>query len=280
MIRDGIAFLMLGLLLWLPVPALASSFAPPAVGVLYITGNNSRINEECVEALSSNLGKIKSIYPVERMKLAQVFSEQKLQCDGIVAALSDSAVQAVGLNYVLIGNVNVQNSDLYSKNGTTYQRTVTLNLRLVDASQDIGRVVWSGQDTSTCFSQDATQAADEAVYDCMRQLYNFLPVKGCILKTSGERYYVDLGINDGIQKDDTLEARSKGEVIIHPLTGKPMEIGENAGKLKVVEVYDDYSIAVLDDNLKGAVVPGAVVIRKIRGKPRTWIGAWSCKVSF
>ena len=62
--------------------AMAMRLPTPAIGVLAITGNVEGINEECAEAIGTNLGMMKSVVPVERLKLPQVYSEQMLQDEG------------------------------------------------------------------------------------------------------------------------------------------------------------------------------------------------------
>lgn len=258
----------------------------PTIGVYKIDSNKPHISRLLTESMSADLAKMKSCNIVERDKLDQVFSEQALTYDGIVEALQGGSGQAIGLDYLLLGSSNSSVTKKYNKkyNTVSYYTKIVINLKLVDARSQIGKVVWSGQRSIESINDtgDLTDIALEIAYDMSRQLYEQkFPVAGYIIKAAKGQYYVDLGTEDGVSVKDKLEVESIGDVIIHPVTGEAIGTGGIAGKLKVTEVYEDYCIAVPDGEFGGQIKVKDKVIKKIKDKPKDWLGVgWSGKVVF
>lgn len=257
----------------------AEAFPSPAISVLYITGNDERTNEEAASALMGSLGQMKSVTTVERTKLYQVFSEQQLIDAGIVQALSNNYMQAIGLDYVLIGEISMQAGWGYTLTGRPcVEYTATMHVRLVDARRNVGSVVWSGQDTSTSQDDDGIGAVNEAAYDCIRQLYSIFPVKGYIVALKNDEYFIDLDTSKGIERKDVLFVRGGEQTIVHPATGERMNIGSTQGELVVKEVHEGYCVAKLRKGDRIGV--GAVVTKKLAGKPRILGMFWNGKIDF
>lgn len=258
----------------------------PTIGVYKIDSNKPHISRLLTESMSADLAKMKSCNIVERAKLDQVFSEQALTYDGIVEALQGGSGQAIGLDYLLLGSSNASATKKYNKkyNYVSYSTKIVINLKLVDARSQIGKVVWSGQRSIESINDtgDLTDIALEIAYDMSRQLYEQkFPVAGYIIKIAQGQYYVDLGTEDGVNVKDKLAVESVGDVIIHPVTGEAIVTGGIAGKLKVTQVYEDYCIAVPDGNFDGHVKVKDKVVKKIKDKQKDWTGLlWSGKVVF
>ena len=251
---------------------------PPAVGVLGITGNDQQLADHCTEFLTGGLSKISSIYVVERHKLAQMFSEQELVSNGFVANLSNKTMQSVGLDYIMLGTINVK-SEWTQSSGKRW--TVSADLRLINSSENTGVTVWSGHDVSTSI-ETPIEAADEAIYDCMRQFYEFMPTTGKVFKVVQDKYYITVGSNYGVHKGDTFTIQEQADAYYDEDTNRVISIDNVKGEVKVIEVHPDYCIAQPeDDNFIAKFSFGDVTaVRKICGKPRSWIGSWSNKVKF
>lgn len=277
--------ILIGLLL-IPYAGMAHANKLPTIGVYRIDADNQQISQILTESLSADLAKMKSCYVVERAKLDQIFSEQALSYDGIVEALSGGSGQAIGLDYLLIGSSTSSVTRKYNHKYKTvsYYTNIAINLKLVDARNQIGRVIWSGQRSIDNINQtgDLTDDALEIAYDMSRQLYEQkFPLTGYVIKIANGNYYLDLGIEDGVAVKDKLTVENTNETIIHPVTGEIIATGGTAGTLKVIETYGNYSIAVLDKDTDNRIYLKDRVIKKIKKKPKDWSGLlWSGKVEF
>lgn len=281
-IRLAVIFSLL-VLLSLPLTHnICSAQDKATVGVLKIHCNDRLMGHFIADTLATDLAKIKSLNVVERNALNQVFSEQVLSEEGLVESLQAGTGQAMGLNYVLIGSataVTTETWNSYSKK-YNYNSKVSLNLKLIDAYDKLGRIVWSGQRTVENYTDDIVITANEAAYDLARQIYDEFPVRGYVIKSSKGKIYVDLGERDGLKEDDKLIVEGVAETLIHPVTGEEIVTKQIAGELKVREVYEDYCIAeVKEDSLR--VYPGDMVKRQIAKKPKAIFGlGWSGKHEF
>ena len=254
------------------------AYDPPAVGVLGMTGNDPQLANHCTEFLTGGLSKISSIYVVERYKLAQMFSEQVLVSNGFVENLSNKTMQSVGLDYIMLGTVDVRSKWIQNAGK---EWTVTADLRLISSSENTGVTVWSGHDMSTSFSSP-NEAAEEAVYDCMRQFYDFMPTTGKVFKVVQDKYYITVGSNYGVRKGDIFTIQEQADAYYDEDTNHVISVDNIKGEVKVIEVHSDYCIAQPknDDFIAKFRFGDVTAVRKICGKPRSWIGAWSNKVKF
>ena len=277
-----IIFFLLALFALPMTDSICSAQDKTTIGVLKVNCNNWQIGDVIAESLTTDLAKIKSLNVVERNALSQVFSEQILSADGLVESLQAGSGQGMGLQYVLIGSATAQTTQSWNKysNQYDYRSTVSLYLKLIDAYDQIGHIVWSGQRTTENFNNDIVTTANEAAYDMARQIYDQFPVQGYILKSSQGKIYIDLGERDGLKKDDKLVVEGVSETIIHPITGEKIVTKKVVGELKVCDVFYDFCTAqVSEDPFK--VYPGDIVKRKICKKPKGFLGlGWSGKHAF
>lgn len=278
--------------------ALANTKTNIKIGVLPLK-NDSRIHQLGVmaaEMLTADLVKLKSCTVVERNELSRVFQEQKLGAQGLLDETTVTELGGIlGLDYLLLGSVdgNIDREPghyYYDKKkqrnvwmeGTT-KCSVSLTLKLVNVKN--GHIVWSDQSTITNYNDDINAALSEAAYDSIRKIYKFVPLQGYVIKVQGSQYYIDLGTNHNVGKGDTFEVNTASNAMKHPVTGELIVIKRNVGELEVVEVMDTLCIAKLKDkddkNLRNSIQAGDVVTKKLRKKPKGFLGlGWSGKHEF
>ncbi len=255
----------------------------PAISLLNITGSNNEVNEQAASALMNTLGKLRSVSTVERQKLAQVFSEKALQDAGIVqSTFSNRSIQAIGLDYVMIGEASVvPDGYIYIAGRPHLQYTAAIHVRLVDVRNNVANVVWSTTDTSSSLDEWST-AIRECAFDCVRAMYERFPISGCIVSGQGDRYYIDLGTSSGIERGDTLTLQGNARTILHPRTGQPMVIEDGkTAELKVEEVHPDYAIVKAKGGAGARISIGSTVTKKLckKGRILGMVG-WNGKVDF
>ena len=248
------------------------------VGVLNIRSPHGQVAATVADTLTTDIAKIKSLNVVERTELNRVFAERALNDDGIVAQLADGSGRAMGLNYVLIGSANASVNRSYNNYSKQYETrsVVVVNLKLVDAYNEIGKIIWSGQRTVERDGDVVLAAAEEAAYDMARQMYTLFPVQGYVVKLSPGKIYVDLGREAGVKKGDKLRVEGVKETFVHPVTGKQIVTKDVIGKLKVTEVFDDFSVVEMESDEPFKLYPGDIVKREICRKPSGFLGiGWS-----
>ncbi|KAA0258331.1 VCBS repeat-containing protein [Deferribacter autotrophicus] len=85
------------------------------------------------------------------------------------------------------------------------------------------------------------------------------PVKGYVVAVEGDTVYTDLTKEDGVTRGRVLNVYREGKKIVHPITGEVLGVKRSyLGKVKIIEVFDKYSIASVfdkkEDFRKGDVV--------------------------
>lgn len=250
-----------------------SASAEPGISVYRITGDNG-YTDEAASFLMTCLGKMSGIRAVEREKLSDVFIEQQFIDAGIVDDEDAEYMQAVGVDYVLVGELDCSGKLV---NGEPFYEAI-LNLRLLSVHDGAGRVVWSGSDHST--GSNITSTVNEAAYDCMRSLYEIFPQQGYVFKKEGKSFFIDVGIEDGIKKGMIFYAKLGGKTVTSPRTGKQMVVSDKQVELKVVKVFSNYCVAEATEK-DGTWLPADTpVYKKIAGKPRILGMLWSGEVKF
>ena len=270
------------------------------VGVLRLKNdtNLNHFGQTAADSLTADLVKLKSCSVIERGELDRVIAERSLSAQGIFDPQTVSDIGGIlGLDYLLMGTVSggitteVGHSE-YNKRkkqkvwvGASSQNTVNLILRLVDVKN--GQIVWSEQKTVTNYNNDINTSLEEAAYDSIRTIYKFIPLQGYVLKTEGNRYFIDLGTDNNIVVNDTLIVNGTSDAIRHPVTGQLINMEKNIGFLKVTEVFGKLCIAVPrlskdgTQEMYGKVNDGDIVTRELRKKGRGFLGlGWSGKHEF
>jgi hypothetical protein len=281
----------MALLLFIPHTILANAAPKPTIGVLNFRSNNADgYGIVAADHLIGDIARLRSCNIVERTELNRVFDEKVLSDTGIVEKIRSGAGKGKGLNYVLMGTISVSVSryetrDRNNRITYAYQNSVTMNARLIDAYNEMGQIIWTSKPvTVTHAGQDSEsirESIEEAAYDTVRDLYQFFPIKGYVIKVDRGKYYIDLGADIGVKVKDKLIIQGVSDKMIHPVTGKQIDVVTTAGKLEVIEVYNEFCVAEPDnkkDQLK--IFPGDTVIRELKSKPRNLFGMWTGGHSF
>lgn len=301
MVRKGIWRIVLSLVFITLVASTASAAANTTkkIGVLPFK-NDSPYNQFGVmaaEMITADLVNLKSCTVVERTELSRVFAEQARSAQGFIDEATATELGGIlGLDYLLLGSAD---SAIAKEPGHYYynkrnQRnewvegsttcTVALTLKLVNVKN--GQIAWSDQTAVTNYDEDINKALSEAAYDSVRKIYKFIPLQGYVIKVEGNQYIIDLGTNDNVAAGDILEVNGASNAIRHPVTGELMVMKRNIGELEVVEVLDTMCVAKLKNNddskeLRGSIQSGDAVIKKLKKKPRGFLGlGWSGKHAF
>ncbi|MFH1539422.1 MAG: FlgT C-terminal domain-containing protein [bacterium] len=73
------------------------------------------------------------------------------------------------------------------------------------------------------------------------------PLEGYVLKVMGDRVYINLTRADGVREGSILTIIRLGDILIDPVTGGEIDqIKDKMGTIKVVDVRDTYSQAVIE----------------------------------
>lgn len=89
------------------------------------------------------------------------------------------------------------------------------------------------------------------------------PLEGYVLKTAADSVYINLTKTDGIKTDDILTVYRLGEVLIDPVTNKPVDrIRDRIGEIKIVDVKDTYSLGKTEDLFGENPAVGDIVMLK------------------
>lgn len=301
MVRKGIWGIILCFVFITLFSSVASAGANTAkkIGVLPFK-NDSNFNQfgvTAAEMITADLVNLKSCTVVERSELSRVFEEQKRSAQGFIDEATATELGGIlGLDYLLLGSVNGSISKepghyYYDKKhqrnewveGTTTS-SVTLTLKLVNVKN--GQIAWSDQTAVTNYDEDISKALSEAAYDSVRKIYKFIPLQGYVLKVESGQYIIDLGTNNNVSNGDIFEVNGTSNAMRHPVTGELIVMKRNIGELEVIEVLDTMCVAKLktkdeDKQVRGYIQPGDVVTKKLRKKPRGFLGlGWSGKHVF
>ena len=184
-------------------------------------------------------------------------------------------IRLEGVNGVVLGSVTRYEQEVKKSGvgGTGYLEMrfhITLDMRILDARS--GK--WMFYEEIPVTLEDRTfslKSADDAekfilitdlnsdhglaaktfrnvIASAERDIRVAFPLEGYVLKVLGDRIYINLTSVDGIKKDDILTVFRLGDMLTDPITGKEIDrIKDRIGTIKVVDVKDTYSQAVVDE---------------------------------
>ena len=234
-------------------------------------GYGDRIGKQASDILAARLTETNKFIMLERSDFARIQDEVE---HGKVAAIN------VPADYMIIGSVSEfgrkDTSDVgvfsRTKKQTAYAK---VNIRLVDTKT--GQVVFGTEGSGEAASEvgstmglggragyDATlddKAISGAITKMIGNVIDKLldkPWRSYLLSYTNGQYLVAGGKAQGIKINDEFTVFQKGQVIVNPQTGLPLELpGQSVGKIKVVTtlgstVDDEVSLCV---PVKGAQLP-------------------------
>jgi len=238
--RTAQTLLCLLLLAW----AGAISAKDISLGLVLSDDKDRKLDAEILNETTEAFFKSRRFKLAERAELDAVIQEKGLQ-DFIGALNGDNA--AAGLEKLtgldMIGLVTYSVERL-----TGSLSRYWISVRLVSvASGDILDTVDSRREG---LSEPTTpHVAGENLFQNVRELF---PPQGYIVRINGSEAVVDLGTEVGLKEGDTLEVFKEGDIILHPVTGKPLP-GEEIvlGTLKVTRVSSQISTCKMKGSAGG-----------------------------
>lgn len=227
------------------------------------------------------LVKNKNFEVIERSKLNQVLSEQRLGATGVISEESAAKLgKLLGLDYLVFGSVTgIQGSKQNILGVVTQKISVTMSMRLVDATTGSIILADSAEGTVSATSLPSStnpneavigsnlgggapaEAARKAVVKLVDKINDVNPLEGVVVKVSGNTVYIDLGREQGVQSGHKYEVFFEGNVITHPVTGKI--IGVEKGKIGEIKITSVESGMSIGQSQGGVIVVGNKV-RKIK----------------
>ena len=193
------------------------------------TGLGNEIGEiNIVEQIMTNFYNLNRFKLFERTQLEKILEEQKLGMSGILDASTAAEIgKGIGVDAIVLGTVTRAGSN------------IAIDARLIDTetaeiitAQDQMSARTSIQDLKTMINGLATKIAQD------------LPlVEGYVINVDGDHLTVDIGTNKRLKKGMKCIVYKEGREIIHPMTKKVLgKETEELGQVKLVQVFDEYSV--------------------------------------
>ncbi|MCE5286855.1 MAG: hypothetical protein LLG02_13575 [Pelosinus sp.] len=272
--------------------AAVASAAPKRIGVTKFETNGLTVHVRgggyydiglgASDMLATELAKNKNFQVVEREQIKAVLDEEAFDASG---AVDDSTAaemgKIAGLKYMVYGKIvsaGAENNNT-SIMGISYNQLnvkVQIAVRMIDAST--GTIVWadqvqgvvkkSGGSIQGIGSSDTGVTAsvyDEALGIAIKKIADQInqqaPTVGGVVRVSGQRVYLDIGMEQGAQPGQRYAIYREGE----PITNSAGEVigveKTDVCTVKIVSVDGQMSIAEVDG--KGAYIKQGDRARKI-----------------
>lgn len=241
-----------------------------------------RVAEIMTEQLVDALYRSGRATVVERNQLSTALRESGFQMTGAVDPGQAIEIgRLTGAQYSLIGTVTMASA---SKNSTSdaiastlggalggmvrsttnnIRAKVAVNIRTINnQTGEVIRVVSAegsktGKDVEMALFNACKEAADTFLEELLGRFV------GVIIDVEGDTVYIDAGAANGVRNGETFEICREGKPIQKPDGGMIMKYIP-AGKLKVVEVNDDYSICKITNHESGQVVANGFIVRRMK----------------
>lgn len=285
--KKFVSLIMISLLLVLSCAFLAQAENVKKT-VAIITFSNAtpypRLGAAVAETLTVELVKNKNYKVVERSKLKQILGEQYLAASGAVDLESNPVPlgKLKGVDYLITGAVlraeHTKKSYGFSIIRVGQEKDlVQLSVRLVDVKT--GEIIMAeeavGEEKTNNFNYDNMvsfqefqnsgygKATRKAVKNIVDKLNQMNPLEGVVLKVDGNKVYIDLGAQYGVEVGQEFKIFVEGELIKHPVTGEIMGTDRiEKGTLKVVDVLNAMSVCELKKKSRSILQSGDKVVRQ------------------
>lgn len=288
--KKFVSLIMISLLLVLSCAFLAQAEnVKKTVAIITFSNATSypRLGAAVAETLTVELVKNKNYKVVERSKLKQILGEQYLAASGAVDLESNPVPlgKLKGVDYLITGAVLKAEQSTQSMHipffggigGSKTKTEIEISVRLVDVKT--GEIIMAEKATGDSSSGGASiggigsfhefessgygEATKEAVKNVVDKLNQMNPVEGLVVKVDGDKVYIDLGRQDGVEIGQEFKIFVEGELIKHPVTGEIMGTDRiEKGTLKVEDVLTSMSVCKLKKKSKTILQSGDKVVRK------------------
>jgi len=165
----------------------------------------------------------------ERAQLDKILEEQKLGMMGVVDVTTAAQIgKVIGVDAVMCGSLTL----------TPY--SVSIDARLVDAET---AVILTAKDV---YSPDVSLGNIKRLIEGLSlKISDDLPlVDGYVIAVEEGKITVDFGRNKGLRRGMKCILYREGEEIKHPITGESLgRKTEELGEIRLIDVFDEYSIA-------------------------------------
>lgn len=230
---------------WLCLTSSVFAAGKPVVGVLYLTSDSPEVSRLAVSSATTWLTHISSIHVVERWKLAQAFSEERLRREGIVQSTGATG-EARDADYVIIGEVSWSMGGPWTNGGGQ----AVVHLRLVDVKHNVGSVVWTGEGSTVQYGGgNLGDVINVATSDAIYKLRAVFPTRGKVLTVEGDRIYIDLTTADDMAVGDKVLLYPNEHNVLNPRTGATISVRGEPVKGRVIEAHDDYCVVSAHDRV-------------------------------
>jgi curli biogenesis system outer membrane secretion channel CsgG len=231
--------------------------------VLLDNGGQYDIGLGASDLLATELSKNRNFEVIEREQIRSILQEQAFGASGAVDDTTAAQIgKLAGLKYIVYGKILSAGGERTSNSimGLTVNQLkvkVQIAVRMIDvntgviawADQVDGVVTKTGGSYGNMSSRTGVSASiyDEALNIAIKKIVNAVnqqaPTEGSIVKVSGQKIYLDLGNDQGVQVGQTFSVVREGEVITNA-AGQIIGVDKtNVGTIKIVSVDGQMSIA-------------------------------------
>ncbi|MCR5834750.1 MAG: hypothetical protein K6G55_08910 [Selenomonadaceae bacterium] len=242
--------------------------------------NDPRIPAVVTEQLTVALHSSGMYTVVERTQMGTILREQGFQNITVDPSKAVELGKLSGADYSMIGKITMvvvennptanaikQIGQIFNLGNITgmadpfvnkFKSKVEFEFRLVDntSGEIITAGMISGVKSGSSVESAFNSACKEAAENFTKQLDNLNPFRARIAEISGADIYIDRGSESGLRPGEKLEVVRESSPIV--VNGKIVGMKhQDIGKIKVVEVFSDYSVCKIDkgkDIRKGDVV--------------------------
>lgn len=203
-----------------------------------IKGEPTRISDVVYDNLINAFVRQKRFNIIARGdELAAVLQEQKLsQTDLVDKSTATRIGKLVAAESILMGTIRESRNSI-----EIYARLINTETSSILEAKDV-----YGQDISIPHIQYLINGL------ALKLKHSFPLVEGMVLRVKDNEIYADFGTFKHIKKEMRFIVFKHGEIIFHPLTGKPLgSETEELGVATVVEVFEEMSIGKLVADFKG-----------------------------
>lgn len=243
-----------------------------------VPGARREIGRGVEEMLITSLVNTGKFVVVERGSLKDILREQRLRKEGwLTPETAPLRKKLLGAQFLIRGAITefthrkagggaVFLFQGYTLGGAQYVATVGMDIRMYETTTgeillsqevkgiaraggllvggEIGEVKIGAGGFSETPLGEATREAIRKAVELITQKSLSTPWRGRVVKLEGTRVYINAGLDSNLRSGDTFVVYRLGEELIDPETGLPLgREEERAGKIKVIEVKEKYSVA-------------------------------------
>jgi curli biogenesis system outer membrane secretion channel CsgG len=220
------------------------------------------------DMLATELSKNKNFQVIEREQIRSVLQEQGFGASGAVDPKTSAKVgKLLGLKYIVYGKIlsagaEAKHTELMGVMINKLSVKVQIAVRMIDTTT--GAIVWADQvegkidkkgggiaGVGATGTRVSASVYDEAIHSAIDQIVSRInqqaPTEGNIVKISGNKLYLDIGIEQGIQPGQKFTVFREGDVITNA-AGKVIGVDKtDICTIKITRVEGNMSIAEIVD---------------------------------